>query len=72
MQTDMNNLIAKISETLPPVFTRKVAAQSLGGLVGPRTLANIDHGAVKFKVGKKVLYEKEAFIKWLAEHYNLV
>lgn len=71
MHGNMDNLISKISESLPPVFTRKVASENLGGLIGPRSLANIDHSATKFKVGKKILYERESFIEWLKNHYQL-
>lgn len=75
MQSDMESIVVKISESLPPVFTRSVAVSNLGGLLGAKTLANIDNRgegpSSKVRMGKKVLYERDAFIDWLKRYYKL-
>lgn len=75
MQSDMESIVVKICESLPPVFTRSVAVSNLGGLLGAKTLANIDNRgegpSSKVRMGKKVLYERDAFIDWLKRYYKL-
>jgi hypothetical protein len=64
-------VLEKMAEMLPPVFARTEVGRLTGGLISPRTLANLDclgkgpGGRVKFK--KKVAYEKGAFLAWFAE-----
>jgi len=75
MHQDMMSIVEKISEALPPIFTRSVAVSNLGGLLGAKTLANIDNRGEgpksRVRVGKKVLYERDAFIDWLKRYYKL-
>ena len=58
-----------IEKELPSVFTRQHAAKVLGGIVSPKTLANLDSlnqgPSVRVRVGSKVGYEKESFMRWL-------
>lgn len=60
---------AALEATLPPVFTRKVAAKVLGGILSADGMANLDSAGngptVRVTVGKSVGYEKANFIKWL-------
>ena len=75
MHQDMTFFVEKISESLPPIFTRSVAVSNLGGLLGAKTLANIDNKgkgpSSKIRMGKKVLYERDSFIDWLKQYYKL-
>lgn len=54
---------------LPPIFTRETASKMIGGIFTPRTLSNFDAAGrgprKKIRVGKRVAYEKEDFLKWL-------
>ncbi len=58
-----------LERELPPVFTRKVASNVIGGILSVKTLSNLDSlgkgvkGAVR--IGNKVCYKREAFIEWL-------
>lgn len=64
-------LLENLEKSLPPLIARTEASKLTGGLLSPRTLANLDclgkgpGGRVKFK--KKVAYEKGAFLAWFAE-----
>ena len=61
--------IESLRKELPPVFTRRVASQMTGGFLSIGALANLDskgQGPVSAKAGKRILYEKEAFLEWLA------
>lgn len=63
-----------IEKQLPPVFDRKTASRLLGGILSPKTLSNADATGtgptVKIKIGKKIAYEREAFIEWLKNRIN--
>ncbi len=77
----VNNLFSKgidsvsfynaIELSLPAVFTRKKASEAIGGLIAPKTFANLDakgQGPCKIYIGSKVGYEKESFMQWLKQH----
>ncbi len=60
-----------IERSLPAVFTRRKASEAIGGLIAPKTFANLDakgQGPFKLYIGSKVGYEKESFLKWLKQH----
>lgn len=67
-------LITSLRESLPAVFTRDVAAKHLGGLLAAKTLANYDSRGVgpcvKERIGKKVIYQRDDFLGWLASRFN--
>ena len=75
MHSDIATVIMTIRQSLPLVFTRDVASSKLGGLLGAKTLANIDNRGEgpdkKIRMGKKVLYERDDFIDWLKRYYKL-
>jgi len=75
MKSDMTTVLTMIHQSLPPFFTRDVAADKLGGLLGAKSLANIDcrgqGPGTKVRMGKKVLYERENFVDWLKQYYKL-
>ena len=58
-----------IEQALPPVFSRKVASQAIGGLLSVKTMANLDAErlgpSVKVKIGSRVGYERDSFMTWL-------
>lgn len=63
-----NQFFKAIERELPPVFTRKIASCTIGGLMSPKTLSNLDalgQGPNKVQIGSRVGYERESFIQWL-------
>lgn len=72
MEQSKETFFAKLSDALPPVFSREEAARHLGGILKAKTLANIDFlgegPSVKVRIGKKVGYEKNTFIEWLQNY----
>jgi hypothetical protein len=56
---------------LPPVFTRQTASHVMGGLISAKTFSNLDAlgqgPPVKAKIGPKVAYERESFMRWLRQ-----
>jgi len=65
--TDKQILIARLRAELPPIFSRRVAAEHLGGVIARGTLANLDSrgiGPGGVKGGKLRIYEREAFLAW--------
>lgn len=67
--------IATLRKEMPPMFTRKVASQLLGGIISAKTLSNLDYNGVgpgktakiNLFVGHTV-YEREKFCNWLADY----
>jgi hypothetical protein len=70
------NFIAEIKQALPPVFARDAVGRLTGGLISPRTLANLDSlgrgPRHRVRVGKKVAYSREAFIEWIESRTAVV
>lgn len=70
MNTDF---IEALRQTLPPVFSRQVAASNLAGIYSVGRLANLDskgEGPGGLRVGRVVAYEKESFLSWLEGRIN--
>ena len=69
-----SNLLQQLSTELPVFFTRKQACIHLGGLLSPRTLANLDSKGcgcpAKKLIGGKIVYPRAEFIKWLESRMN--
>lgn len=70
MPTDpIDQLIAELDRTLPPVFARAKINRYLGGLFSPGYLATLDsdgngpEGSVR--CGRHVAYQKKPFLEWL-------
>lgn len=61
-----------IEDNLPPVFSRQEASKVLGGLISPKTFANLDCSgkgpSVKIRTGSRVGYERASFMAWLRKH----
>lgn len=66
--------LSSLKDSLPAIFTREEAAKQLGGLLCAKTLANFDARGLgpklKQRIGKKVAYEREDFLAWLASRFN--
>lgn len=60
-----------LSEKLPPVIARKDVGRILGGVIAPKTLANLDSlgegPAGRFRVGRTVAYRTADLLSWLQE-----
>ena len=62
-------LLQGLRDKLPPVFTRKTVCECMGGMLTPKTLANIDASGegptIRFTFGNRIGYEKENFMEWI-------
>lgn len=68
----MSKKLAVLKEAWPSgVITRSQVKEFSGGLISPRTLANMDSlgtgPARRFKIGKKVCYYVDDLIEWLED-----
>jgi hypothetical protein len=58
-----------LQRVLPPIFSREEAARLTGGLFTANSLRNLDSKnkgpMLKEKIGKKICYEKDSFLRWL-------
>ena len=70
----MSGMLAELEQRLPPLVPRKELRRLLGGLINPRTIANLDSKglgpAVRLRYGRQVVYEKASFIEWLEGRLN--
>ena len=69
-----NSLIVELRATMPSVFKRSQVGVLTGGMVNTKTLANLDSqgkGPERFRLGKLVAYEREAFLAWLESRMGL-
>jgi len=68
MQTESSPL-ATLRASLPPIIPRTRVGELTGGAIAPQTLANLDSQgrgpAGAFLLGRKLCYEREAFMTWL-------
>ena len=59
----------QLRKELPPVFTREFASEKIGRIFSAKSMSNVDAlgtgPAVKVKIGKKIGYERDSFIRWL-------
>jgi hypothetical protein len=62
-----NNMIESLRTGLPAIFARTEIDRLTGGAVKARTLSNLmsrGEGPEAYRDGKRVIIEREAFIKW--------
>lgn len=56
--------------SLPPLIPRRRVADLTGGLVHPKTLANLDNlgkgPKERLKLGRCIAYPKRSFVDWLS------
>lgn len=61
--------LQELYNTLPPILARQSVGKFTGGIIQPGTCANLDSRGLgpegRFRVGKKICYSREAFLKWL-------
>lgn len=76
MKQNADKLKKPFLESLPRVFSPKIAAERLPGVVNEKTLANLRSlgqgpAYIKQQKKRKVLYVREPFVDWLIEsaHY---
>lgn len=63
-----DDFFAHLAETMPCFITRKDIAKYLGSYISVGYLANLDSerkGPDRRRIGRKVVYERSAFIDWL-------
>lgn len=60
-----------LEDKLSPVVSRRQLSELLGGLLSPRTLANLDSQGkgpgYKIKIGRAVGYPKDVVMSWLKQ-----
>jgi len=54
---------------LPPVIARREVNERFGGIISPKTLANLDSQGIgpegKHRLGNRVFYETSKLLEWL-------
>ena len=68
-------IFSELAKTLPPLIPRSGVSKLLPDLVSPKYLANLNalgEGPEYIKIGRKVVYPREAFIKWLETRTTVV
>jgi hypothetical protein len=56
-------------KSLPPMISRDHVEKYLGGVISPKTLANLDSegkGPRRMRIGRKVAYFTEDLLEWLS------
>ncbi len=70
----MEELKLRLLESLPPIFTRQVAAKAMGGMLSAGSLANLDcegrGPGGRVMIGRKVGYQREPFVAWLLKRMS--
>ncbi len=73
---ESNPIIEKLSNSLPVVFGRTEVDKLLPGIINSKTLANLDSAgagpSTYYKQGRKVFYEREVFLEWLAKRVKKI
>jgi hypothetical protein len=62
--------LSDLNQKLPPIIARDHVEKTLGGIISPKTLANMDSmgtGPMRIRIGKKVAYRTEDLLEWLSE-----
>ena len=62
--------IERLGKELPPVFGRPAINKLLPGVIEPKTLANLasmGEGPEYRMVRRRVVYDRESFLRWLQE-----
>lgn len=63
-----STFVEALRQTLPPTFSRAVAADALKGVFSAGRLATLDsmgEGPGGVRIGRVVAYERETFLAWL-------
>lgn len=66
---NLSSPLSSLRSSLPPIIPRTRVGELTGGAIAPQTLANLDSQgrgpAGAFLLGRKLCYEREAFLDWL-------
>lgn len=65
-----NPILIELAKELPPLIARTEVGRLTGGLISPRTMANLDSkrlGPRRLRLGRRVAYTRAAFIEFLAD-----
>lgn len=69
LNIEATEFLESLEQRLPAVFDRATASKCLGCTLSPKTLSNADAQGngpkIKMKLGKKIVYERTAFLEWL-------
>lgn len=72
----LKDLFDRWQANLPPAFGRTSIDQLFPGIITSKTIANLDSLGLgpkgRYTQGRKVLYEKEAFLDWLRDRIRQV
>ncbi len=66
-------IINKLRDTMPPAFVRKEVPRLLGGILTVGTIANLDakkQGPPKIRLKRHVVYEKDSFLEWFKAYLS--
>lgn len=69
MPIDLQTL-ERLGKELPPLFGRPAINKLLPGVIEPKTLANLaslGEGPPFMMIRRKVVYDRDSFLKWLQE-----
>ena len=58
-----------LAKELPPLIARDHVDRLLGGVISPKSLANLDslgEGPKRMRMGRKVVYRTVDFLEWLS------
>ncbi len=76
-QITVSNLLSSMADKWPsPIVARTEAEKFTGGLISEKYLANLDcvnkGPAGRIRIGRKIVYPVQEFIKWLAARSEVV
>jgi hypothetical protein len=64
-----------LAKELPPMIARDHVGKLLGGVISPKTLANLDSlgvGPKSMRMGRKRVYMTEDLLEWLAQRTTIL
>lgn len=64
---NINHIIDKLNESMPPIFTRKELPKLLGGILTVGHICNLDssnQGPPRMRLRRHVIYERDSFLEW--------
>lgn len=70
---DVNHIIEKLKESMPPAFTRKELPKLLGGILTVGHICNLDsaqQGPPRMRLKRHVIYERDSFLEWFKSYLN--
>lgn len=66
----MSEILNSVQMGLPSIFPRSSIGELTEGIIHPKTLANLDSLGLgpskRWRVGRRVFYERDSFMEWFA------